>query len=183
MEQVIQQKRCSKCKQDKSIAQFYKDKSTRDGFQYRCKSCKAAYQKANPERTRQYNLRWQEKNPGKYEESTRKYREANRDRAREAFLSRIGSRDPNLPWPDGPCSYSAAHVRVKYTFGYASGHSCVDCGQAAEHWSYNHAADVELSQTVSSGFGRNIDVVYSADPHDYDPRCQPCHRRFDFPDA
>ena len=32
-------KRCSTCKQVLSVEQFHKDKSTRDGFDYRCKQC------------------------------------------------------------------------------------------------------------------------------------------------
>jgi transcription elongation factor Elf1 len=38
-------KTCTKCKTEKVVEMFYKDKSTKDGISYICKSCDNSYQK------------------------------------------------------------------------------------------------------------------------------------------
>ena len=44
-------KTCTKCKSEKPLAEFNKLSKSADGLQYHCKSCKAAYQQANPNRS------------------------------------------------------------------------------------------------------------------------------------
>lgn len=39
-------KRCSKCKQNKSLSEFNFDKHAKDGKHYACRSCQRAYQNA-----------------------------------------------------------------------------------------------------------------------------------------
>jgi len=56
-------KTCSKCKQDKPFDLFSKNKREKDGYQFHCKECKLAYQRANKNR----------------KEVVAKYREANKD--------------------------------------------------------------------------------------------------------
>lgn len=76
---------------------------------------------------------------------------------------------------DDELGYKEAHRRVKRARGSASTHRCVDCGGAALHWSYNHAAKDEK-------WGRHEDgilVPFSTNVEDYEPRCVPCHKRFD----
>jgi len=72
--------------------------------------------------------------------------------------------------------YSAAHDRVRRERGWASEYDCVDCGQLAEEWSYNHADPDELIEPEGCQSGGS---AYSLDSNCYDPRCIPCHRRFD----
>lgn len=49
-------KRCTLCKQEKEISEFYKNKRSPDGYGTRCKPCNREYSdawnKANPERVR-----------------------------------------------------------------------------------------------------------------------------------
>lgn len=40
-------KTCTKCKIEKPLSEFHRWSSTLDGYQYNCKSCKAAYRKKN----------------------------------------------------------------------------------------------------------------------------------------
>ena len=47
-------KKCSKCKEEKGLIQFYKDKTRKDGHGYRCKPCKSQYKRENREK---YNAR------------------------------------------------------------------------------------------------------------------------------
>ena len=42
----MQTKKCDKCKQIKSINEFYKKKTSKDGFQYWCKSCLKEYKRS-----------------------------------------------------------------------------------------------------------------------------------------
>jgi hypothetical protein len=64
-----QSKYCSKCKQVKSLADFHKSSSTRDGLQYKCKPCHTgeirAWEKKNPEKVLAYkesNKLWRIRN-------------------------------------------------------------------------------------------------------------------------
>lgn len=71
---------------------------------------------------------------------------------------------------DNP-GYTAAHQRVRADRGLLSYQSCIECGAAAQHWSYDHTDPNELH--TDEGY------AYSADPTHYSPRCVPCHKRFD----
>jgi len=55
-------KRCLKCGETKSVAEFYRDKSTRDGLQTRCKVCQATAKRervrANPEKSAAQYRKW-----------------------------------------------------------------------------------------------------------------------------
>lgn len=62
-------KKCNKCKIEKPLSEFSKDKNRKDGLQPRCKSCNREYREQNRERIR---------------EADREYRERNRERIREA---------------------------------------------------------------------------------------------------
>lgn len=71
--------------------------------------------------------------------------------------------------------YSGAHCRVRRDLGAAADHSCVDCGKQAKHWSYDHKDAAELYDVVTGGYV----VAYSLDAEHYEPRCVPCHKRYD----
>jgi hypothetical protein len=63
-----------------------------------------------------------------------------------------------------------AHGRVRKDRGIPSSHQCIDCGKTAAHWSYDHADPDELTSEKGP---------YSLDVERYQPRCVPCHKRFD----
>ena len=71
--------------------------------------------------------------------------------------------------------YAAAHDRVARLHGPASQHPCVDCGNPARHWSYDHNDPDEL---YAVGLSANP-MAYSANPDHYEARCVPCHKRYD----
>ncbi|HQW73901.1 MAG TPA: hypothetical protein PLG46_07390 [Ornithinibacter sp.] len=71
--------------------------------------------------------------------------------------------------------YAAAHDRVRSDRGLVQQYPCIDCGTAAQHWSYNHDDPDELEQEGLSA----QPVAYSIHPEHYSPRCITCHRRFD----
>lgn len=71
-------------------------------------------------------------------------------------------------------TYGAAHHWVRQARGSASEHQCVDCGDPAREWAYDHTDPDEMSEKQ----GR-LTLSYSAKPQHYQPMCKPCHRRFD----
>lgn len=79
----------------------------------------------------------------------------------------------NWNWKEEP-GYTAAHDRVRRARGSASDHRCVDCGDSAYHWSYNHDCDEEITRLV-----RGYYISYSPNIDQYSPRCVPCHKRYD----
>lgn len=76
----------------------------------------------------------------------------------------------NANWTGDQASYPAVHQRLHYQRGSARDHPCVDCGQRAAHWSYDHADPNERSTSAGP---------YSVDLAHYQPRCVSCHKRFD----
>lgn len=72
--------------------------------------------------------------------------------------------------------YGAAHWRCVKDRGPSTSYSCVDCGEQARQWSYNHDDPNELLGT--SGLGGQV-MPFSLKPEYYSPRCVPCHKRFD----
>lgn len=71
-------KTCSRCKQVKSISDFYRSKQTRDGYYSWCKECARKAKKSsrerhrNPARDREYALRYKRKHPDRVKQSSRK---------------------------------------------------------------------------------------------------------------
>ena len=88
--------------------------------------------------------------------------------ARDILRARRGERR------SASVSYRTTHKRIESTRGRADAHPCVDCGGAAQEWSYDQADPHEVTETV----GR-WPLTYSIDPAHYEPRCIPCHRTFD----
>lgn len=78
-------------------------------------------------------------------------------------------------WRREDIGYSMAHSRVRADRGRVQEYECVDCGQPAEHWSYDHTDPDEMYALDLSAHP----VAYSAIPAHYSPRCVRCHKRFD----
>lgn len=70
-----QTKRCYECGEVKQVSLFYKDRSRRDGFESKCKSCRKAYYKSYYEANRVYYKSYYEANRTYY----KKYREDRKD--------------------------------------------------------------------------------------------------------
>lgn len=73
--------------------------------------------------------------------------------------------------------YAGAHERVRVLRGPAKTHSCADCGEPAQSWSYDRQDPDE--RTGVKNYGRGL--AYSLNPSHYQPRCKPCHSAFDAP--
>lgn len=89
-------KKCCKCKEEKSEIEFHKDRTTKDGLEYKCKKCKSEQRKEsrkkNPEHYREACRRSALKNYETIRASQKKHRTENREkinnRRREARIPR-----------------------------------------------------------------------------------------------
>ena len=68
-------------------------------------------------------------------------------------------------------NYYSAHRRVDHDRGRAKTHACIDCGEPAKEWSYDHKDQDEIRDAK----GR----PYSLKSDHYAPRCHSCHWSFD----
>ena len=79
----METKVCTKCKEEKELSEFYKNKSKKCGLERGCKSCKAVYDKEysknNKEKIKQRGRDYREKNKDKLKERRKKYHEANKE--------------------------------------------------------------------------------------------------------
>lgn len=73
-------------------------------------------------------------------------------------------------WQGDDIGYSGVHTRLRKDRGSASNYPCTDCGQPAEHWSYDHD-DLNEKLATEGPYSTNLDH--------YSARCVPCHKRFD----
>jgi len=94
-------KTCCKCKQEKDIIEFYKNKSTKDGLAYECKRCKKywaenkLYHKEwklkHEKELSTYRTRYKTKNKEKIKQSYKKYNKKPDVKLRTKLRSRIRS--------------------------------------------------------------------------------------------
>jgi hypothetical protein len=77
-------KRCTKCGEEKPLAEFSRARSRKDGRAAHCKGCVRRWQQENAEHMADYHRRWQQANVGRKREAARRYRERRRVRPPEA---------------------------------------------------------------------------------------------------
>lgn len=82
---------CTKCGQEKPIAEFSKNKTTRDGLQQQCKACNRAHREANKARISEQRRAFRESNKERLNEIARVYREVHIERIREYDRNRRNS--------------------------------------------------------------------------------------------
>jgi len=76
-------KQCPKCKETKSVEEFSKNRSKKDGLSYHCKSCVKKYYKDNREKRLEYAKQYRQENREKKRESDKQYQQENRERIAE----------------------------------------------------------------------------------------------------
>lgn len=84
-------KRCSKCKEEKQTSEFHKNRTRKDGLQYRCKACLRAYQ--NSSRRREWmreRYHSKQKNDPVYRENRRIYNKRCREKVRREAYDHYG---------------------------------------------------------------------------------------------
>jgi len=56
---------CSKCKERKSLSDFYKDKNMKDGLSFHCKNCRLLYYRKNKQRINKKTKEYKDQHPRK----------------------------------------------------------------------------------------------------------------------
>lgn len=74
-------------------------------------------------------------------------------------------------WKGDNVGYATLHNRLLRTRGQATEHLCVNCGDQAVEWAYNHSDANERISPQGYPYTPNLDA--------YDPLCKPCHVRRD----
>jgi hypothetical protein len=72
--------------------------------------------------------------------------------------------------------YTGMHDRLRADRGPASSHPCLDCGGVAQDWSLRRGVQGILSAPDNH---HGNPRYWSTNIEDYDPRCRPCHGRYD----
>lgn len=75
-------KRCSACKELKSLDDFGQNRSTKDGKNHRCRPCARKLRGSDPVGHAEANYRYRQRYPERAREKARRYRERNRDKIR-----------------------------------------------------------------------------------------------------
>jgi len=174
MSETIVTKRCSKCKQAKSISEFHKNRSKKDGFHHYCKVCTKAYQKS--EKGRAITNRYQQSKKGKasqkrnnqseaHKAAMRRYNRSERGKARDRLYRKTARAKANRA--KGTARYNKRHpikfiavqaVRAAVTVGYLPKAASLPCKYCSKPASQYHHPKYELE--------RLLDVI---------PVCTKCH--------
>ena len=176
-------KQCSKCRETKPVEGFGQDRSRKDGLCYSCKECKNAanttWRTANLDKARTIEAAWRAANRDRAKAASVAWRAANPDRQKARLAAyRAGGRSPDMPWPEGPIGYSAAHRRVEAIYGLAKNHDCLHCGGSAAEWAYDYGDLDEFSGPRLDSRDRSGSVRvmrWSGKPQHYMPLCKSCH--------
>lgn len=125
MLETIVAKCCGKCKQTKSIDEFYKDKSKKDGLHTVCKVCIKIFQKEYAETEigkeghARASKRYSQTRKGR--QTQKRYRKNNPDKRRARHVVSHAIECCRLPRPDTlPCHYCEAQAEQYHHWrGYA----------------------------------------------------------------
>lgn len=101
---------------------------------------------------------------------------------REHYIPKSNPRDRAGTTPETatPCTYDAAHLRVRRVRGLPSEHVCSECGDHAEEWAYRNESAYEMQgwHTTRKRGGKQWSS-WSPCVWDYDPLCRDCHHQRD----
>ena len=126
-----------------------------------------------------YAENYRDKNRDAIKEKHKQYRQSDPQAWRDRSAKyREGGRDPDKPWPEGWCSYEAAHARPLRVYGPARNYMCCieGCPNVAYDWAYNHQDQNEY-QVPDRRTGSPL--FYSGHHDYYQPMCRLCHKAFD----
>ncbi len=80
---MINLKQCSRCKKTKSLYQFHKNKSKKDGYNHYCKECVKEYKKKNKKYYLDYAKQYKKNNKEKITIYNRKYKKINKEKIKK----------------------------------------------------------------------------------------------------
>mgnify|MGYP001613943104 CR=1 FL=1 len=75
--------------------------------------------------------------------------------------------------------YFTIHKRLRAQVGPATARACVDCGNAAQHWSLRPSIPEEHIHQQAARRDPTKTLLFSRTLSDYEPRCVRCHVHLD----
>jgi hypothetical protein len=90
-------KKCSKCKIEKDLTEFSKDRTRKDGLRCQCKSCVKEYYKEYNKENKEYEKERWKKYYKENKEKIKKYREANKEKINKYHKKYIRKRKQTEP--------------------------------------------------------------------------------------
>lgn len=81
-------KKCTKCKIKKDLSEFYKRRTSKDGFLAHCKSCEKQYCKSRKDKIKKSNNIYYSKNKSKIISKNKEWVNSNKDKIKEYFRER-----------------------------------------------------------------------------------------------
>ena len=144
---------CTKCGQEKPLAEFYNNKKAKDGKTFRCKSCmntvNEKYRKDNPEKVKETRRKTKKKAKSWYheyggKEYMRKYSATEKVKAKKKVYARTPGavklqnarqRRQYAREPEKALARIRLHREIRMgRFTKASEHLCAQCGAPAQEW-------------------------------------------------
>lgn len=86
---------CTKCHKEKTIDQFHKKTSSKDGYRSNCRECSSEYNKIRKEKSKEYNKKYRKENSESLRENKRRYYLENIEYFREKNKNNRESLDKN----------------------------------------------------------------------------------------
>ncbi len=86
----MKEKRCSKCKIEKELEEFYNDKVKKDGKYPQCKECVKEYRKKHKEKIKIHDKKFREENKEKLTIYAKQYREKNTEKIKKYYKTEKG---------------------------------------------------------------------------------------------
>lgn len=141
-------KKCSVCKEEKSLAEFRKQSKNKDGLQSQCKVCarkkREVWMSKNPGKAAEQSRRLRQKDPEKHNEATRKWRANNPEKIkantiRKRYGITLEQWDELFQKQEGKCRICEIHrdnsakdlaVDHCHDTGKVRGLLCVRCNRA-----------------------------------------------------
>lgn len=153
-------KRCTKCKIEKPLSDFHKNKRNKDGRKPRCKECRQEenkiYRENNLEKERERGRVYRESNPEKIKESVRTFHENNPEKNRE-YIRKYREKHPEADRLNNR-KRRARKLKVKenYTPEMETfvrvffGSKCYNCG-TTENLTHDHHLPLSRGHALEPG--------------------------------
>jgi len=79
---------CTKCKTDKPLTDFAKNKRSKDGLSYHCSDCRRQYREDTKDRRSKSHKKWIKNNQDKWKKYRKDWYDKNKEREQEAWRQR-----------------------------------------------------------------------------------------------
>jgi len=157
-------KKCCRCKEEKSLTEFCKDRSQKDGLSTRCKKCRL-----------ELNEVWKSKNKDKESDRKKRYRDKNKDRYSE-WIDEWNKANPHKRK-----EYDAKYEKMtrKRAYEYKGG-KCEDCGaipfESSLRFEFHHI-DPSTKGSHWGGIKRRNWEIQKEELDKCVLLCKPCHMK------